>query len=197
MAFYTQDWFSGNIGRFSRHLGHLKGQPNLRFLEIGSFEGRSTVWLLENILTDETSSVTCIDTFEGGFEHQQLNLNLKNLQDVFDNNIAPFKHKVKVVKAKSSDGLLSPNVRSEKYDFIYIDGCHESKEVLEDAVLCYQLLKEGGIVIFDDYPWVCPGDSSPQMSPKIAINSFMYCYAKHIDVLEISYQVVVRKKRTQ
>lgn len=194
MTFYTQDWFSGNIGRFNKHLNGLKDKPDLKFLEIGSFEGRSTVWLLENILTDETSRITCIDTFEGSFEHQVLKLNLHNLYDVFMNNVAAHKHKVKPIKAKSSDGLLLPEVRNDKYDFIYVDGCHEAKEVLEDAIMCFQILKDGGIMIFDDYLWTCPGDNSPQMTPKIAVEAFMSCYAKHIDILEIDYQVVIRKK---
>ena len=38
-------------------------------LEIGSFEGRSAIWLLENILTHSNSHLTCVDTFEGSMEH--------------------------------------------------------------------------------------------------------------------------------
>jgi hypothetical protein len=43
---YTQDWFASNIPVLERLLGPLKGQP-IHALEIGVFEGRSTVWFLE------------------------------------------------------------------------------------------------------------------------------------------------------
>lgn len=190
--FYTQDWFSGNIHRFNRHLDVFKEQPNLKFLEIGSFEGRSTVWLLDNILTDKTSEITCIDTFEGSYEHEILKLNLNNLYDIFLNNIQDYKEKVKPIRCKSSEGLLKKEVREHKYDFIYIDGCHESKEVLEDAVLSFELLKKDGIMIFDDYLW---GDfnNNPNMTPKISVESFISCYKKYIEILELDYQVVIKK----
>ena len=41
-------------------------------------------------------------------------------------------------------------VTCQKYDIIYIDGSHEARDVLEDAVLAYRLLKIGGLLIFDD-----------------------------------------------
>lgn len=195
MKYFTQDWFWGNIDRFLKHIGHLKGQPNLQFLEIGSFEGKSTTWLLDNILTHDTSKITCIDTFEGGYEHAQMGLNLNNLYNVFLNNVSEYGEKVLPVKNLSSRGLLEQSVRSKKYDFIYIDGCHESKEVLEDAVLSWELLKDGGILIFDDYLWgVHRRETDQTKAPKISVDSFIACYAKYIDVLEIDYQVVLRKK---
>ncbi len=38
-------------------------------VEIGSFEGRSTLWILENLLRHPDSRMHCIDTFAGGAEH--------------------------------------------------------------------------------------------------------------------------------
>ena len=39
------------------------------------------------------------------------------------------------------------------YDFIYIDGDHTNEGVFIDSVLSFPLLKNGGIIIFDDYLW--------------------------------------------
>src|SRR5438067_13537161 len=73
MAFnYTQDWFSSRIPLWEKHLLAFKGQEQLRFLEIGCFEGRSTVWLLENMLTHPSCHITVVDTFQGGEEHTPL-----------------------------------------------------------------------------------------------------------------------------
>jgi hypothetical protein len=48
---FSQDWFSQHIPIWTRLLHEFKGKAGLRVLEIGTFEGRSTCWLLENIVT--------------------------------------------------------------------------------------------------------------------------------------------------
>ena len=37
------------------------------------------------------------------------------------------------------------------FDLIYIDGAHDSQNVLFHADCPFKLVKEGGIIIFDDY----------------------------------------------
>ena len=47
---FTQDWFTYNTPLWSRLLAPLVGRP-IRALEVGVFEGRSAVWLLDHVLT--------------------------------------------------------------------------------------------------------------------------------------------------
>ncbi|WP_162666955.1 class I SAM-dependent methyltransferase [Gemmata massiliana] len=61
---FTEDWFAYNVPVWARVLAPLVGKP-VRALEIGVFEGRSTVWLLENVLTHPDVSLTWTDTFGG------------------------------------------------------------------------------------------------------------------------------------
>jgi len=44
---------------------------------------------------------------------------------------------------------------NEHFDFIYIDGAHEAKFVIQDAVLALPLLKPGGYILFDDAVSFC------------------------------------------
>lgn len=62
---FTSDFFKGNIPNWERWLAPFKGQP-VTALEIGSYEGRSACWLLENILTHPDARLLCVDTFTGG-----------------------------------------------------------------------------------------------------------------------------------
>jgi predicted O-methyltransferase YrrM len=56
---------------------------------------------------------------------------------------------MKGVSQKSLDKL---NYEGKiKFDFIYIDGDHTAKGTISDAIRAFSLLKEGGIMIFDDY----------------------------------------------
>ena len=190
---FTHDWFSGNIAVWSVLLDKLKGKENLNFLEIGSYEGRATSWLLDNILTHPSSKIACIDTFEGGYEHKELNVDFTNVLEVFKNNILYKKEQVNILQGKSFDQLLHLQQKQLEYDFIYVDGSHEAKHVLQDAILSFELLKVGGIMIFDDYLW---GDftNNPSMTPKIAIECFAKSYEKQIDILHAQYQVAILKK---
>jgi precorrin-6B methylase 2 len=186
---FTVDWFSYNIPIWTHYLNELKDKPNLHFLEIGSYEGRSTVWLLENILTSNTSTITCIDTFEGSIEHiLHFQNDIKNLFDIFSHNISKFKNKVNIIKDKSQDALKKIN---EKYDFIYVDGDHKASSVIEDAILSFPLLKKGGIMIFDDYLWFEMKKFID--NPKVAIDAFLEIYADKIIILYKNHQVIIEK----
>src|SRR3954452_7004174 len=72
MPQFTEDWFSGHVPHWERlFFGELGWDPDAprRLVEIGSFEGRSTLWFLENLLRHPDSRIVCIDTFTGGAEH--------------------------------------------------------------------------------------------------------------------------------
>jgi predicted O-methyltransferase YrrM len=186
---FTVDWFSHNIPSWDIYLNNFKNKPNLNFLEIGSFQGRSTVWLLENILTDENSSITCIDTFEGSIEHHIYSKNeLINLFDIFLHNVSTFKNKINIIRGKSQEVLKLLN---ESFDFIYIDGDHTAVSVIEDAILSFSLLKKGGIMIFDDYEWLVMNNYID--NPKPAIDAFLEIYANKITLLYKDYQVIIKK----
>jgi hypothetical protein len=60
---FSHDWFSGNIRLFERFLSPLKGQP-CRLLEIGTHEGRSASWLMDNIASHPLSLLETIDICE-------------------------------------------------------------------------------------------------------------------------------------
>src|SRR5215470_5941731 len=61
---FTQDTFTDKIVAWSSLLKEFKGKPGVNYLEIGTFEGRSVLWLLENILTSPSSKILVIDAFE-------------------------------------------------------------------------------------------------------------------------------------
>lgn len=194
-AKFTVDWHSHNIPVWEQILDKYKGQPGVRALEIGSYEGRSTVWLLENILTHPTAQIDCIDTFEGSVEHERMGLNLHNLLNRFVLNIEPHKEKVFWFKGRSQD-VLRNSPHYQNYDFIYIDGSHKSADVLEDAVLSFRLLKVGGLMIFDDYAWNGGGPTEFD-NPMLGVNSFYYAYQNQLEAVHLSYQAVFRRKRAE
>ena len=95
---------------------------------------------------------------------------------------------------ETSQVALRRYPREPVFDFIYIDGSHMACDVLEDALLCWPLVKDDGIIIFDDYKWCCPVDrSNPYLKAKIALNAFISVFADQLELLEKTQQVVIRK----
>jgi hypothetical protein len=60
---FSENWFEHNIPHWEQWIGAFRGKSGLRALEIGSFEGRSTLWPCENILTADESRIDCVDLF--------------------------------------------------------------------------------------------------------------------------------------
>jgi predicted O-methyltransferase YrrM len=177
---FTTDFVSQVIPVWERHLAEFKGKVNVSLLEIGSFEGRSTIWFLENILTHPTSSITCVDPFF-------------RAEIRFDRNIhaSGHSHKVKKIKGRSENVLRT--LRESSFDIVYIDGSHRALNVLMDAVSSWLLLKLGGIIIFDDYGW--KAERAPEDGPKTAIDIFLKAFQPHIEILDKNYQVIIRRTR--
>jgi predicted O-methyltransferase YrrM len=172
---FTADWFCGNERHFRKYLAHLEDTP-CRLLEIGCYEGRATVWLLENIATHPDAAITCIDIAE----QASLRQNILAAR-------SPEKVRLEIGRSRNLLRLCPEN----SFDFVYVDGSHETVDVLEDAVLSFRLLKRGGIMGFDDYKW--KDRAFPSAIPKLAINAFLSIYRRKITVLMKDYQVWIRK----
>ena len=180
---FTSDWVSPNQDTWSRVLGPFKGQANIHGLEIGSYEGRSAIWFLDNVLTHPGSTVTCVDIFDAEFEQ------------TFDHNYRAFGQPGKMIKIKGASESVLRTLKTNYYDFAYIDGSHDAKDVLADAILTWQLVKPGGVIIFDDYRYKGLGAwVRPEKTPRIAIDAFLRVYEQYVDILHKDYQLVVRKK---
>ena len=181
---FSFDWTSRNVPIWTRVLTPLMGQPDLNYLEVGVFEGRTVVWMLENVLTHPTARLTGMDIFGGGLEEKYLSTLEATGQA----------HKATTIRGFSQIELK--NLPAESFDIIYVDGSHTADDVLADAVLSWQLLKDGGLLIFDDYTWagVPPVGRLPsELRPGVAIDAFVTSYRNYLTVVHREYQMMVRK----
>jgi predicted O-methyltransferase YrrM len=179
---FTSDWFTMRIPVWQQVLAPLKGKPNVHYLEIGTYEGRSAIWVLENILTHPTARMTGIDVFPPGVKERYL-ANVK---------LSGHPEKVTTIAGFSQEEVrkLPPS----SFDLIYVDGSHAADDVLADAVEAWEVLKPGGILIFDDYAWLGYGSVLPvELRPKLAIDAFLSSHRYSAEVLHQEYQVIVRK----
>ena len=196
---FSIDWFSHHIPVWRPILDHLK--PT-RLLEIGSFEGRSACYLIETCAGYGPMEICCIDTWEGGIEHNKNAM--PEIEPRFNRNIeiaksrAHFSAIVRKLKATST-GMLAQLIaaREALFDLVYIDGSHQKSDVLADAILAFQLTRVGGMMIFDDYLWRLGPDGSqdPLAMPKPAIDAFINIFQRKLRVISNVpiYQLYVEK----
>lgn len=187
MPEFSNTWFVQHIPQWSamaRSRGWDGSRP-VTAVEVGSFEGQSTLWILENLLQHPESKMYCLDTFQGGIEHSTSQTS--NLWERFCANIASSPHakKVEVRRNLSRVSLVKLINEGVQADFVYIDGSHQAPDVLEDLVLAFRVLKVGGLMICDDYLWFMEKPAQRDMlnSPKPAIDAFVNLYMRKLNVI--------------
>ena len=185
---FTQDYFSHNIPFLTEMLKRIPEKK--RFLEVGSFEGRSTCWFLQNM--DDDGHIDCIDTWQGSEEH--VSLDLTELRQRFDENVnsvvKPSQH-IRAIQKTSFAGLAMLATAEQEYDFIYIDGSHQAADVLTDGCMAFPMLKKGGVIVFDDYLW--GKELGLLHNPKIAVDAFTNIFAERCHMVGIGYQISLQK----
>lgn len=196
---YTEDWFdSKDLEQFLL----TNNQEELHILEIGSFEGKSTIWFLENILQNPNSTITCVDpwtsysqdskSFES-YSKENARWDFTTHKDTFLYNIKESGQKNKVIVNQGFSYNVLPKLitQNKQYDIIFIDGNHVAPFVLTDSVLSWYLLKKGGIMIFDDYLWTF--QSGGTLTPKLAVDSFISNFKDYCNVIWDGYRKAIKK----
>jgi predicted O-methyltransferase YrrM len=187
------DWFTDSIPAILRAVdaAGLKEREALNCLEIGSWQGVSACFFLRCL---EQARLTCVDTWKGSDEHRNGDAAspqvLETVEAVFDKNTSAFFGRVTKYKGTSLSFYLASNER-ERYDLIYVDGSHRSDDVILDAINCFRMLKDGGIIIFDDYFWTYYEEELD--NPASAINAFLHMKRHRVEILSFDYQLIVRK----
>jgi predicted O-methyltransferase YrrM len=192
---FTNDWFSEAARPVWDQL--IPQVQPARILEVGSYEGASVCYLIETLAPRHPLEIHCIDTWLGSPEHKGIDMqavearfqrNLERITSVF-----PERVNLRVHKGLSCVKLarLLADGKQGYFDFIYIDGSHQAPDVLCDAVLAFQLLKIGGVIVFDDYLW---RESDPLMCPKVAIDAFTNMYMRKLHIMTAPlYQLYAQK----
>jgi len=186
---FSEEWFTPNIPSWEPILQRLEGRAP-EILEIGSFEGLSTCFLLWRL---PDARLTCLDTFEGSPENLAYGATVSNLEQRFDRNIALVDaSRVRKLRGDSRRTLLELAEERDRFDLVYVDGSHLALDVLVDAALSWPLVASAGVVIFDDYVWTKLGDD-PLLRPGPAIDSFLSLVEDHSELVFREGQVAVRK----
>jgi predicted O-methyltransferase YrrM len=178
----TNNFFSAHAYNFFYYLSKLKS--NFDYLEIGSYEGNSAVFVANNF---KFSNIYCIDNWE--ITEEYLNHgSFSKIEKNFDYNILSHKNIIKL--KNSSDEFFENNTK--KFDVIYIDGHHYGSQVYKDCQNAWMNLNENGYLICDDYTWNFYSDIKD--NPCFAINKFLKEIDKQYKLEKVSNSQIFIKK---
>jgi predicted O-methyltransferase YrrM len=182
---YSQVWFldSEIKHRLSSFLD--KSTENI-MLEIGCFEGLSSVFFADNFLDNPNSSLTCVDPFLTVENNDHIDYLQNNEETNFDFNLSVCKNSDKITIHKIiSDRFFENN--HQTYNFIYIDGCHEPNFIKRDMENSFHILEKDGIMWMDDYL----GGSHNQI--KNTMDTFLEKYTGQYELIHMGYQLAIKK----
>jgi len=140
-------WFSDKEGELVYNLAkNCTGKGVI--VEIGSWKGKSTIWLGKGSKSGNEVPIYAIDPHTGSSEHQKENKKIWTFEE-FKKNI----------KNANVDDIITPIVKTSKdaaqnfdkpVEFIFIDGEHEHNFVKLDFDLWFPKVIDGGIMAFHD-----------------------------------------------
>ena len=162
-----------------------KNFKEFSYLEIGSWEGNSALYILKN---HSTENVVCVDLWDTDNNFKELN---KKNFDNFIKNLKEFENKYSYFKTTSDDFFLK---NDQFFDVIYIDGWHGTSQVNKDISNSWKFLKIGGIIICDDYFYGDIYKNSYKDIPAPAINNFIKENKKNLKILCVNNNQIFFKK---
>ena len=128
------------------------------YVEIGAWLGDSASLLL---LNKHNTDIYCIDLFYNNnvpeIIYQDPNMyinNFKTQEEVLKirlnkNNL--YNKKIEILKGQSDDSNIIKRISKLSIDILFIDGCHNYQNVIDDFVNYEKYVEKGGFIVFDDY----------------------------------------------
>lgn len=196
---FTTDWFTRHISVWQPLIGLIKPK---KILEIGSFEGRSATYMIEEASKyNDELEIHCVDTWLGSPEHGDTNF--IEVEQRFLNNIKIAKErvpdkKINLVIHKGTSVVELAKLVAEghlgTFDWVLVDGSHIAVDVFYDAVLAFRLARVGAAIVFDDYNVLdAPNLENNLGFPKVAINAFGKIHHEKVALIPMSDAITGRK----
>jgi predicted O-methyltransferase YrrM len=132
-------------------------------VEIGSWQGRSTIALAQGCRDSENGIVHAVDTFQGNPGNESMYVvgaaDRSDLEPNFHRNIAAagLTDRVQTYAMSSADAAARVAESTDSIRMMYIDGEHTYDAVKDELARYADLLSPGGLLTFDDYSARYPG----------------------------------------
>ena len=188
-AAWTRHFLEHQMAPMMRHIRPSLPDRRALWVEIGSYEGRSACWVLQQMLTGPDAHMICIDPWADEPIRRRFFENIRAIgaRDKVT-SISLSSREVTARMLKNMHAIEQQGRRS--IDVAYIDGDHHARSALLDGALLWPLIRSGGHIVFDDYPL----NKGKQNHPAPGIDAFLQLWADELVVVHRGWNVIARKK---
>lgn len=143
-------WFGDLEARLYRHQVDRVTRP-ARFVEIGSWKGRSSVCMASAIeASGKPIEFWCVDTWRGSWEHQEMGVVRDgDLYRTFLANTRPVRDAIRPLRMTSLEA--ADRFPDGSLDFVFIDAAHDFDSVLADIRAWLPKVRPDGVLAGHDY----------------------------------------------
>lgn len=151
---YLPSNYKGDVYRISTNWISAIPLPShsMRILEIGAYHGGNVCSLTKTYASHPQSSIHCVDPWYDYSEYNEYQNHQMTNYSHFIYNISQLApqdlNKIFIYRGLSEN--IVPTFHDSSFDLIYIDGNHDRRYVLHDAIMSIKKLKHMGFLIFDD-----------------------------------------------
>lgn len=144
---YTNRWFDRNINISMKMLTNILANKPIRILEVGTHEGKSAIWMLENLCKHKDARLTSIDSYTKDDPDVK--------PDTYENfcyniDLCTEKEKFNQIIGDKKDVMSKLIEENKAYDLIYLDTTTDMESVFIDIINADKLLVQHGILLLDD-----------------------------------------------
>jgi predicted O-methyltransferase YrrM len=144
---YDKTWFL-NSELKKQILKYLDTNKKYNILEIGCFEGLSTVFLANNLLKHNDSTMIAIDPL---IPYKDLMTETHKNNFFYNLEKCTYRNKITFYEITSDEYFEKFINNDTKFNFIYIDGNHDIDFIYRDMENSFKFLEKRGIMWMDDY----------------------------------------------
>jgi uncharacterized protein len=156
------------------------GAAGVLYLEVGVFEGRSLLWMMEHVLTHPSSHAVAIDPMYGSY------------RTTLEDNVAASGLADRIYLLRGTARGELPRLPASTFDLVLLDASHVASEVLYEMTMAWSLLKPGGLLVVADYAHA--PDAPRELRPREAADAFVVANWRDLEVVHLGYQLVLRKR---
>jgi predicted O-methyltransferase YrrM len=178
-----------NFPHFFEDLNYFKDRE-IKILHLGAYTGHATKWMLKRV------NGSCVDVDLWSTDSPaQSNHEVEKYYSKIDFS------KVELIYDAITKGLNTKKYKGttenffkqnkDKFDFIYVDACHDKKSVDHDLEESFKILMPGGVIACDDYRWEMDLDS--ELRPYEAIKEFVERHSQEVEIIIDNYQLWFKK----
>jgi hypothetical protein len=179
------------LKEWENHLSSMMG-VDIKILDIGIYKGVIMEEFAKTFLkSNKNAEYYGIDMWKQSEDTKEINFDIIEQEATKKRSDLDVKNQITFIKEEYTKALSSLSLKGVVFNIIYVNSNYLSGDILYQLILSFNLLKDNGVMIIDDYLLDKPKLNRTPI--KIIVDTLLNTNKDHINILYIGYQVIIKK----